>query len=174
MKYLLIAVAVLFAAGYVLWQYGKRPLRHRLTAGGDFSRFLQVLLYRGFDRGYLVIETRGGRRFVQFSKYIRSRRNVGLRFDFPRAPWSEAYFETLRGLLEGHGFEYDVRRAEPAEAAAARPPVSEFVVVDLKQDLEAAARLTRLALLEVFKLGPDEPITLFFVNVSPREERIGF
>ena len=90
MIYIGLSIVVLLVIGYhVLKYYGSRPRRHKVIARGDFTKFLRALLHRGYDGGYLVVETRKGGRFVQFRKYIRSRRNVGIRFDFPRAPWSE-------------------------------------------------------------------------------------
>ena len=42
------------------------------------------------------------------------------------------------------------------------------------KDFEAASKLTSLILLELFRLDPEETVTLFFVNISLLDEKIGF
>lgn len=175
MLYAGLSIIILFVIGYfVLLYYGTRPYRHKVIARGDFTKFLRTLLHRGYDGGYLVVETRKGERFVQFRKYIKSRSNVGLRFDFPRAPWSETYYEGLKELLDRHGYEFEIESAGARVIDGEKNQVSEFVVVDLKKDFESASKLTSLILLELFKLSPEEVVTLYFVNISLLDEKIGF
>jgi len=52
--------------------------------------------------------------------------------------------------------------------------VSEFIVVDVKQDVDAAVVLTRLVLLEIFRLNPRNNVTVWFRNISIQVEKIGF
>jgi hypothetical protein len=173
MKYLLISVVILLLTVYLLWQYGKRPARHKVHAQGDFTKFLEALLYRGYDKGFLIIEAPTKERFLQFRKYIKSKGHVGLQFDFPLAPWSTKYYERLKKLLDERGYEYEIDPTDTLDAPGSNL-VTEFLFLDLKQNLESANELTRLCLLEVFKLKPEETVTLYFVGGSPLEEKIGF
>jgi len=115
----------------------------------------------------MFIETPDRKKFLQFRKYIKSRSNVGLEFGFPLAPWSGEYYEKVKESLERKDIDYSI-------AGTNERVVTEFLLIDLRQDVEKGIEVARLILREVFGLRPDEKISLYFVNVSPREERIGF
>ena len=164
---LLVSVIVMLLLAVILYQYGKRPYRHKRTVADDLSKLFKVLLYRGYDGGLMFIEAPDRKRFLQFRKYIKSRSNVGVEFSFPFAPWSGEYYEKVKESLERRGIDFSVVRTN-------EQVVTEFLLIDLKQDVEKGIEVARLILREVFGLRPDEIISLYFVNVSPREERIGF
>lgn len=174
MKYFAIILVTLVIIGYILWQYGKRPAKHKITALSELTKYFKALLYRGYNRGFLVIERPTKDRFIQFSKYITDEGKVGLQFDFPRAHWSTDYCERLKDVLKQRGYQYEVQKIGETGVPGSLDLVSEFIEVDLRQDLKAATELARLALLDVLGIKPDEPLILYFVNISPKDERIGF
>ena len=109
------------------------------------------------------------------TKYIqKKKKQVGIQFDFPRAPWSAEYVEPLKDLLSQLEFEYEIQQVAPVPELRPQDQVSEFIVVDLKQDLEAAVELTRLVLLEIFRLNPRNNVTVWYCNISIHVEKIGF
>ena len=171
----IVGIAVLIALWLLLGWWGKQPAKHRLNVEqGDFRRYIEALLYRGYQRGFMIIEARDRKRFIQFTKYIKKKKQVGLQFDFPRAPWSAEYFESLTELLNQRKFEYELQQVNPSPQHKLEDQVSEFIVVDLKQDLDAAVELTRLVLLEIFKLSPVDTVTLWYRHISLYDEKIGF
>jgi len=167
MTTLLISAVSLLLLGAILYHYGKRPYRHKRAAADDLGKLFKVLLYRGYDGGLMFIEAPGRKRFLQFRKYIKSKSNVGIEFGFPLAPWSGEYYEKLKESLERREIDYSI-------AGAGGRVTTEFLLIDLQQDVGKGVEVARLILGEVFGLMPEETISLYYVNVSPREERIGF
>ena len=164
---LLVSAIALLLLGAILYHYGKRPYRHKRVVADDLSNLFKVLLYRGYDGGLMFIEAPDRKRFLQFRKYIKSKSNVGIELGFPLAPWSGEYYEIVKESLERKGIDYSI-------AGTSGRVTTEFLLIDLKQDVGKGVEVARLILGEVFGLIPDETISLYYVNVSPKEERIGF
>lgn len=127
----------------------RRPPRYRRNANDDLSKFFKALLYDvNYPRGFLDIEAPNKNRFIQFARYQKGRK-PGIQFDFPRAPWSENYYDKLNGIL--YDKEIDFETQEVGESV-----VVSFITVDLKQDWAKAMDLANLVLLEVFGLRPTD------------------
>lgn len=150
--YLVIGAIVLILL-YVLRWYLRRPPRYRKNVTDDLSKFFKALLYDDYETGFLVIEAPNKNRFVQFGRYG-SGRKAGIQFDFPLAPWSENYFEKLKGTLHDKGIEFETQ-------PTGEKVVASFITVDLKQDLAKAMELAKLVLLEVFGLQPTDRIKVY-------------
>ena len=116
----------------------------------------------------MVIEIPKTPVFIQFSKYIMKNGCIGLQFDFPLAPWSEEYYEQLKQELQRSGFCYTTGQTRADEEVLVR----EFLTVDIKKDVSKAATLARTILRSVFGLHEYSQVTLYFSNVSPKEETI--
>jgi hypothetical protein len=175
MTCLIVGLTIPIALVVWLWWWAKQPARHRINvAQGNFRLYLEALLYRGYDGGYMIIEAPDRRRFIQFSKYIKNERVAGLQFDFPRAPWSEEYFGPLKALLDRRNYTNEIEKVDPAPKQRLKNQVVEFLVIDLDQDLDKASELSKLVFLEVFRLNPSDTVTLWFVDVSIHDEKIGF
>src|SRR5262245_58462306 len=139
LRYFVIAIALiisfLFAARWLL----RRPVRYRRKVNDDLTKFFKALLFRGYDKGILIIEAPNKKRFIQFRKYIIKKGNLGLEFGFPLAPWSEKYYEHLNKLLYDREIEYETR-------STGDDIVTSFIIVDLKQDLDRAMELAKMVL----------------------------
>ena len=157
-----VAILLLFAVRKIL----ARAPRYRRTVQDDLTRFFKTLFERGYDRGFLVIEAPRGR-FIQFSKYIRRNGNLGLQFDFPLAPWSEKYYETLKKTLYERGIDYEIQSTSDDIVAA-------FITIDFKNDFTRAMDVAKLVLVEIFVLQPTDKLKLYFHNINARDERVGF
>lgn len=166
MLWLGVLLALLIVFGF-LWHRGKTPYIHRAVHQQELRKFLEVLLYRGYDRGFICVQVPKDVRFLQFSKYIMNGQRVGLQLDFPLAPWSKDYYELLRTLLREKRILCEVEKT-------GQDGVTEFLVVDVKQDLSLAFDLTQLILQNLYGLDEDVRVELYFSGVSPRDERIGF
>jgi hypothetical protein len=172
---LLGALLVVICVGsYVFFVIGRRPPKYKVAAGGDLSKFFKALLYRGYSNGLMMIETpKRTEPFVQFSKYI-SGGPPGLQSHFPRAEWSLSYFAVLKVWLDNEGYAYEVIDADMTERPESYKPVHEFICVDFKQDIVAACKFARFALMECFGAPPERIFHLYFMNIGPLEEKIGF
>lgn len=156
---LLFAVAVVLAA--LLLYRRPKPREHVEEIGlPEVRRLLATLLERGYDLGFLVFELPGEERFVEFSKYIREGDRRGLTLDFPLAPWSEPYYEQVKGLLESRGISYVVEDTPNG-------PVKEFIQADFQQDLDTAAAVGRDIFIRVFRVDPSTRLTADLEQVAP-------
>jgi hypothetical protein len=147
-------------AGVFLYRRPKQVEHLEEIGLPDFDRCLDILLKRGYDLGYVVFELPGDQRFVEFSKYVRVENNRGVQLDFPLAPWSEPYYEQVKGLLEGKGIAYQVEDTPDG-------PVREFIQVDFAQDLGRAAAIGRDIFERVFRVDPASRLTADFQHISP-------
>jgi len=166
MIYFILSTLALVAI-MLLWKRAKKPFTHKNISQEALIKFLEILLFRGYDTGRLFITIPKDKRFLQFSKYIDEGSSVGLRFDFPLAEWSRNYYEPLRTALVKAGFEFNTERT-------GNDKMPEFTVIDLKQDLKSALALAQLVLQEIYELNRNDRVELYFENVSPKEEKIGF
>ena len=167
MIYLFAFLFILILVGCFIWRRGKKPYKHRDISQDHLKQFLEVLLFRGYEGGFLCIEIPDDHRFLQFSKYVAGKDSVGLQFDFPLAAWSRAYFEPLKRILNEERIKFEIQKT-------VRKAVPEFLLVDVEQDLELALRLAKLTLQSVYGLDESQHVDLYFENVNPRDEKIGF
>ncbi len=159
----IIIVALLAAGLIILWRYGKKPYKHKGLIVNELEKYFTTLLNRGFNGGFLVIEVPKRQLFIQFSKYVGKQGNIGLQFDFPRVGWSENYYELVKNEASKSKFQFSLQRGSDH---------TEFITIDLKQDITQAVVLAKLVLQSVFKLDPVARLDLFFGNVSPKDEKI--
>jgi hypothetical protein len=156
---IIFGVAALLA-GIFLYRR-PRPVEHLEEVGlTELQRCLDILLQRGYDLGFVIFEIPGDQRFLEYSKYVRDQQNRGVQLDFPRAPWSEPYYEQVKGLLEGKGIGYQVEDTP-------KGPVKEFIQVDFGQDLAGAASTGRDIFERVFRVDPATRVTADFQHVAP-------
>jgi hypothetical protein len=161
---IVIVIAALLGAGPILfWHYGKKPYKHKGLAVDDLEKYFATLLNRGFNGGFLVIEVPKRPLFIQFSKYIGKQGSIGLQFDFPRVGWSENYYELVKNEASKSKFQFSLQRGSDH---------TEFITINLNQDIAQAVVLSKLVLQSVFKLDPATKLNLFFGNVSPKDEKI--
>jgi hypothetical protein len=165
--YIVTGILIVLLLLYAAWKFLLGPVRYGRIVQDDLSKFFKTLLDRGYDRGFLVIETPDKKRFLQFRKYIISRGEVGIQFDFPLAPWSEGYYAALNKIL------YDRQIAYEAKTTG-EDPVAAFITVDLSRDIKKANELAKIVLLEVFMLRASDRIKLYFNNINPRDQKVGF
>jgi hypothetical protein len=165
----LTVVCLVLLAMATAWvrSFLRRPPRYRRRVGDDLAEFFQALLFRGYDKSFLLIEAPNKKRFIQFRKYIIKRENLGLEFGFPLAPWSQHYYREMEKLFYDRGIEYETR-------TTGENTVTAFLTVDLKQDVTKAMQLATLVLVEVFKLGANARIRVSVTNINPGLEKIGF
>ena len=162
-----LCLALALVVIMLLWKRAKKPFMHKNISQQDLGTFLEVLLFRGYDRGRLFIRIPNDIRFLQFSKYIDKHSSVGLHFDFPLADWSRNYYERLKIALANAGFQFEIKPTGDDR-------IREFIVVELRQNLESALSLALLVLQDIYGLNQNDPIELYFENVSPKDEKIGF
>jgi len=162
-----LCLALALVVIMLLWKRAKKPFMHKNISQQDLGTFLEVLLFRGYDRGRLFIRIPNDIRFLQFSKYIDKDSSVGLHFDFPLAEWSTNYYGPLKIALANAGFLFDIKPTGDGR-------IPEFIVVELKQNSKSALTLALLVLQDIYGLNENDPIELYFENVSPKDEKIGF
>lgn len=162
MKLLFIFIAVVLGLLVLHW-YLRKPLKLKI-AQTDLERYLRMLLRRGYNGGFLVIQVPNSPLFLQFAKYVTQEGRAGLQFDFPLADWSRSHWQPLIHAVTTHGFPFMFQKGSDG---------TEFLVINLNQEIDRAAWLARLVLRTIYGLMDDQSVALFFQNVSPHDEQIG-
>ena len=157
---LLLVSAIVFVVK--LRRYAGQWRNLRLTEVGPY---VDMLLRRGYDHAFLVIWEMNSPRFVQFAKYITENREYGIYLGFPKAPWSEPYYEAFRQELRENGID---AVSEPAGTGL----VTEFTNVDCGTDVDRAMQLIQLIFLKVFRSGADVRVRVITEDISPLNEVI--
>ena len=164
----MFALAAVAIVGIVQWVLP--PYRYKRVKPTGLKTYLEALLWRGFDNGYIMIvveEKTEVDRFLQFAKYIDSNGTAGLELVFPLVDWSKQYYAAFKELL-------DDREIAFLSGHRSTDEVSEVIIVDTKQDLGLAYNLCVMILSEVFGI-PDEvcAVGVTLHNIDPRNVRHG-
>jgi hypothetical protein len=165
MKIVIIIFVLIAIAFTSLLYFGKKHYKHKNVSQKDLARYLEALLERGLNGGFLVIEVPNNKLFIQFSKYFIKNGQAGLQFDFPMAPWSEKYFEQLKRELLKMNLDFSIVSASGVKSR-------KFIAVDLKRDINSAASFATFVLQSIFGLTKEQTLTLYFENISPKDEKI--
>lgn len=131
----------------------------------EIPDYLDQLLRRGYDAGFVAFAIPGEERFISVAKYLRDNGEAGLEFDFPKSDWSAGYYDSLRNLLQAKGYRVEV-------VTTPEGPVDEYLRVDCGQSVSDAATLVLLVLTDVFKYPPDRPLVAEVQQVAGRAEMI--
>ncbi len=161
----LAVIVILIVVGAVLYVLARRPYCHKNVMLSDIRVYLEALLKRGYEGGFIVISEVGSKRFIQFEKYIRGKGNIGLQLSFPRAHWSDSYFQALKSVLAGQNIRFEIQRVDADS-------VAEFLEVDCHSDLGLAVRLVDIIARQVFQMKDAALFEIRFTNVSARDELI--
>ena len=132
----------------------------------DLRRCLDTLLARGYDLGFVCFTIPNDQRFVEFSKYVREGRVIGLTMDFPRASWAGPYYERVKGLLEARSLPYTVEDTPDG-------PVPEFIQVDVGGDTGLAADIAREIFLRVYDSDERIRLSAEFEHINPLDQSVG-
>jgi hypothetical protein len=151
---------------------GLAVIRARRRAKADDRRtlaevpgYLQTLLRRGYDRAFIIITDIPTDRFVQFAKYVRPQREIGLQLGFPRVEWSEEFYEAVQAFLEAHDIPFSI---QPTGA----PPVTEMLHVDCGRDVDRATFLVERIFRDIFAIPADRSFRVRGEGMSFKDELI--
>lgn len=164
MLYTIIILTILFVV-IVLWKRGKKPYKHIGVSQDDLKRFLETLLFRGYDNGVMYVQMPNKIK-LEFSKYVNEKNLASIQFSFPLAEWSKSYYDRFKAVLIENDVKFKVRKIQKEEAL-------ELLLVDFKQDIEFGQKLARLVFRDLFGLKDGDNVDIYFENVSARDEKIG-
>ena len=145
-----------------------RRLRHSYFHGkrdGSLNWPIRGLLRQGFHGGFLIIDVGDGR-FLQLAKYIRRPKDYGIELGFPRAKWSEKYYDPVRELCAQENVSWRVERGE------GKSDPLDFLFVDFGPDDVAANKFVVKILREIFHIDSVSPLYCRLENASPENRLI--
>ena len=147
-------------------------IRARRRAQQDDNRtlpevavYLETLLRRGHNRAFIIITDVPTDVFVQFAKYIRPEREIGLQLGFPRAPWSESFYERLQSFLDRHRIPFSIQ-------PTGDEPVTEMLHVDCQRDVQQAVFLVERIFRDVFNVPTSHRFRVRGEGMSFKDELI--
>ena len=143
---LILVLLVGLALAWFSW-WGKKPFVHKAIPRAELPRYFQVLFDRGLPGGFFLLRIPGKEAFVQARKE-KANQKAPIVFDFPRAEWSEPFYDGATDLVSEAGYQHK-------RVATQDEGVSEFLQIFANTADEAAAVAT-LFFDEVFEYSEDE------------------
>ncbi len=164
MKVILFIIGIIVVF-YVLKYYLSLPKVHKVTHS-NLRKFFEVLLYRGYDGGFIIIEGHKKKPFLQFKKYI-SNDEVYLEMSFPKVKWSKDYFDSLKEQLNKKDINFRIRETID--------PDIDFIDIYCSKNIDLCVSLTQDIFVNIFNHTKDSlNYKIKFYDVSPMDEKIGF
>ena len=165
MKYVLIAVVVL-ALVYVLLRR-PTPIRYRRLSAERLLKMVQVLYFRGFDGGELLLRQDAvDHPTFRVVKQIIADNDVALHGDVVvRADSSE--YEKIKRELDAHFPGYQAHDPRSAE-------LTRTFHMAFGNDLAGVCRVARVIFENALGVSIERDCHVYFLNVSERNVRIGW
>ena len=142
---ILIAVAALVVWIAVRAIHLHRDIQRRWSNRDEsgIEEALTILLNRGRTSAFVIFTDADTDLFVQFRKYGDKRGEAGIEMHFPRAPWSEEYYDRVQRVLRVHQVPF---KRVPLEGDS----VVEVILADLRNSVKIATRVTSSIMQDVF------------------------
>lgn len=144
MDIFVVCVVVCIAIIIVL-MLGRRPHYHKNLTIPQVRIHFDALLKRGYNGGFIIIEDMNSERFIQFAKYIKKKGEIGLELSFPKAPWSEVYYEKFKQWLRSEKIPFIIQSVDST-------PVTEFIDIDCRSNIGMALGLVESIFKDVFQI----------------------
>lgn len=144
-------------------------VRHDRRRYSDFSltkEWLEVVLRRGYDGGYLHLGHEPSGQFMQFRKYIRGKGDYGLELICLGLDWLESTLHEAQSVAERAGLPHRV------EQSMIRNGSRNGVVIDFGQNAAAAYEIGASIWTEVFDLALETPYKAIRGGLSVTDELI--
>lgn len=113
--------------------------------------WLEVLLRRGYDGGYLRLGHEPSGQFMQFRKYIRGKGDYSLEILFFGSDWSENTWHKAQAVAEETGFPHRVEALKTTKGSR------DGMIIDCGRDTAAAYAIGKSVWTEVFGLTLETP-----------------
>ncbi|WP_231758912.1 hypothetical protein [Microbulbifer elongatus] len=158
MMFTIVSVLVVVFALTVIW-FLKEALKGPKRTLEQLHRPISDLLSREFDGGFLIIEHSKTGRFIQFSKYTKSKGKFGIELAFPKADWSKDYYSRVKDICEN--FDLNVR-----EDFSAGEGELTFLFADFDKDVDSAFEFSKTVFKDVFKINKTDKVHVRLRNAT--------
>ncbi|WP_299946011.1 hypothetical protein [uncultured Microbulbifer sp.] len=152
-----LVLAVLFVLTAILFL--KEALKGPKRTLEQLHRPISDLLSRGFDGGFLIIEHSKTGRFIQFSKYVKSKESFGIELAFPKADWSKDCYSGVKSVCEN--FKLKVR-----EDFSAGDGELTFLFADFDRDVDSAFEFSKTVFKDIFKINKTDKVHVRLRNAK--------
>ncbi|AWF81255.1 hypothetical protein BTJ40_10735 [Microbulbifer sp. A4B17] len=154
----IISIIIIVLVITVIW-FLKEALKGAKRTLGQLHRPISDLLSRGFDGGVLIIEHSKTGRFIQFSKYIKSKEDFGIELAFPKAGWSKYYYSRVKDVCKN--FDLNIR-----EDFSCGEGELTFLFADFDKDVDSAFKFSKAVFKDVFKVNTADKVHVRLRNAS--------
>lgn len=151
MKYVLLVIAAIIIIR-ILYKLPEayKAVGHKYEA---LKYYLEILLNRGYDKGFLIIRIKSSKKFIQIRKYVNSIDEYGIELGFPKAKWSLEYFKDLEDMCIQNNINYEYVYEEPLD----------FIYIDFNSNIEYAYNTIKKILIEIFNQNEN---SRFFIRMD--------
>ncbi|MBU2627781.1 MAG: hypothetical protein KKE61_04125 [Proteobacteria bacterium] len=124
--------------------------------------YIEVLLKRGLNNGFLIVEISKTDYFLQFRKYINKPGDYGIELYFPDTVWSHSFVEGLIRLCKNEQITHKIEKKTPGIEF-------DFICVDFKKDTQKAQSFMKKVFFEIFKIDDNKHFYYRFENISAKD-----
>lgn len=140
------------------------------AAGQSFDlagleRVIAQLLKTGFADGFLSIQARKTRKYLELTKYIRAKGDYGIRLHVPVESWSEAYLGMVQAHCSSEGIEFSFESRDPEIGEVC-------LCIDCRKNASKAYGLVRTIFTRIFGVPESNTFSVVLRNGSPWDELI--
>jgi len=152
--YIILVIAVLF----LLF---KRASLGRAYSIEQIGRGIEDLVNRGFEDGFLVIELKGRKEFLQFQKQIETNGTWALECVLPCASWSQPYYGLVVNLADERGLQaHEIKNNDSNE-------VAKFLFIDFSKNVKSAQDFATSVFKDIYKVDEGQKYFIKLENSAP-------
>lgn len=159
---LFFSIAIIFFLRWLLLQ----PKKYKNMDQEKINKFLNILLKRGLHGGVLVIKIPNTKMFIQFKKYVEDEK-IGLSLDFPKAPWSNNYYDMVKKLIIDNQISTEIINQLDVNI---KGKVTEFLIADFERNIFAAFDIAKKIINHIYAYDSSKPVTMYFIRINPLDE----
>ena len=131
----------------------------------SIERPIKDLLKRGYNGGFLTIDSPRSKKFLQLRKYINAPGDYGIELCFPNTEWSTQIFKKLKNFCIKSGIDYSIAKEDPSGPL-------EFLYIDFGKDDYKAHECLKKILLEIFELDKNTKLFVKLENATIKDKLI--
>lgn len=154
---ILLIVAIVSSCVALFYYFGSTPCMHQDIDRSELNAFMEVLLKRGYENGYLVIQPSRTNKSFRISKYYKLERR-GLFIEFIDDGWIAPCFDALISELRKGFIDFDLKKG-----------AVDCLTMDFGTDVEKAAGVIDMLFVNVLKMDTGATFDAHFKNVGYKE-----
>lgn len=164
---MVIAGVIVFIIVVVIYLSSSTTSNFSNVSNDKLRDYIEALFYRGADNAFLIIKKKHKKEFVQLSKDIVKKGVVDILFSYPKATWSEPYYENVKKILTEYDIDFSL-----SEVTDQSP--LEFIEANFHDNLDTLTEIIESIFNNIYKINCEVKYKMKFNLLNPHNVKIGF